>query len=114
MNPKLRSRFACLARSLRRPGAQLAVRPGLLKLEDSTMLSIFTVVNLSDASPGSLRYELVQAHRDDTVVFARDLQGTITLTSGELQVGQDVTIQGPRPWSGCAPIWRPGPSDPGS
>jgi hypothetical protein len=59
------------------------------------MLSNLTVINLSDSGPGSLRYELAQARGGDTIVFARDLQGTITLTSGELQVGQNATIQGP-------------------
>src|SRR5262249_13300138 len=59
------------------------------------LLSTLTVVNLNDSGPGSLRCALAQAQPGDTVAFAHRLHGTITLTSGELQVGQDVTIQGP-------------------
>src|SRR5262249_36427152 len=51
--------------------------------------------NLNDSGAGSLRDQLAQAQPGDTVVFARHLHGTITLTSGELQVGQNVTIRGP-------------------
>jgi phospholipase/lecithinase/hemolysin len=54
-----------------------------------------TVSNLDDGGIGSLRYELALAGDGDTVVFARGLRGTIPLTSVELQVGHNVTIQGP-------------------
>jgi phospholipase/lecithinase/hemolysin len=54
-----------------------------------------TVSNLNDSGFGSLRYELTLAQNGDTIVFDPQLQGTITLTSGELRVGQSVTIQGP-------------------
>src|SRR5262245_52991032 len=93
-------RLARLARSLwHRPAARAAdrphFRPGLESLEDRSLLSTLSVVNLNDSGAGSLRYELAQAHSGDTIVFARRLHGTITLTSGELQVGQSVTIKGP-------------------
>jgi phospholipase/lecithinase/hemolysin len=57
--------------------------------------STLTVSNLNDGGIGSLRYELALAQDGATIVFAPGLHGTITLTSGELQVGQNVTIQGP-------------------
>src|SRR5262249_17948215 len=68
----------------------------LLHLEDRTLPSTFTVVNLHDSGAGSLRAELAHAHGGDTVVFARGLHGTITLTSGELQGCPGVTVKGPR------------------
>src|SRR5262249_14442390 len=43
----------------------------------------------------SLRYQLGQAHDGDTINFDPRLKGTITLTSGELQLGRGVTIEGP-------------------
>jgi hypothetical protein len=94
-----RDRVGGLARSLwrprRRPTARPAVRPGLLHLEERALPSTLTVVNLDDGGAGSLRGELALAQDGDTVVFAPPLHGTLTLTSGELQVGQGVTIQGP-------------------
>jgi hypothetical protein len=91
---------AGLARWFRRPPARRpirrpTVRPALLCLEDRALPSTLTVTNLNDSGSGSLRGALAQAQSGDTVVFARHLHGTITLTSGELQVGQNVTIQGP-------------------
>jgi phospholipase/lecithinase/hemolysin len=64
---------------------------------DLGLPSTLTVTNLNDGGIGSLRYELALARDGDTIVFARGLQGTLTLTSGELQVGASVTIQGPGP-----------------
>jgi len=100
MKSNFSRRLARLARSLwGRPAARAAARqpfrPALECLEGRALLSTLTVVNLNDNGAGSLRYELAQAHPGDTVAFAPRLHGTITLTSGELQVGQDVTIQGP-------------------
>jgi phospholipase/lecithinase/hemolysin len=62
---------------------------------DLGLPNVLTVSNLNDSGVGSLRYELAQAQDGATIVFARHLHGTITLTSGELQVGAGVTIQGP-------------------
>jgi hypothetical protein len=99
MTWNLRNRLVGLARVLRRPwprpAARPAFRPHLLHLEDRTLPSTFTVVNLHDSGAGSLRAELAQAHSGDTVVFAPGLHGTITLTSGELQVCPGVTVKGP-------------------
>ena len=62
-------------------------------LEDRTLPSTFTVMNLNDGGPGSLRAGI--ASGDNIIVFANELHGTITLTSGELLISNSVTITGP-------------------
>jgi hypothetical protein len=57
--------------------------------------NILTVTNLNDGGIGSLRYELALAQDGDTIVCAHKVHGTIAQTSGELQVGHNVTITGP-------------------
>jgi hypothetical protein len=54
-----------------------------------------TVVNLDDSGPGSLRQAIADATPGDTIDFA--VTGTITLTSGELVITNDLTISGPGP-----------------
>jgi hypothetical protein len=93
-------RLVRLARSLwRRPAGRTAARrpfrPAVESLEDRAVPSTLTVANLNDSGVGSLRYELAQAGDGDTIVFNHRLHGVISLTSGELQVGRSVTIQGP-------------------
>src|SRR5262245_22860190 len=72
-------------------------RPSLLVLEERTMLSTFQVTNANDSGSGSLPYELSQAGNGDTITFSSlfNTPQTITLSSGELDVTKDVTIQGP-------------------
>src|SRR5713101_1634406 len=53
-----------------------------------------TVVNTNDSGPGSLRQALVNANDGDTI-DATGVSGTILLTSGELQVTHNVTMNGP-------------------
>jgi CSLREA domain-containing protein len=56
----------------------------------------FTVTNLNDAGPGSLRGMISQAKLlpgTHTINFS--VTGTVTLTSGELLIEQNLTIQGP-------------------
>lgn len=58
----------------------------------------FTVTNLDDSGDGSLRQAILDANANpgaDTIVFQDELSGTITLTSGELLITDDVTINGP-------------------
>jgi hypothetical protein len=100
MKSNFSQRVARLARSLwwqptLRAVAPPHFRPTLLCLEDRAVPSTLTVTNLADSGDGSLRFELAQAQNGDTIVFDNALQGTITLTSGELQISQSVTIQGP-------------------
>jgi predicted outer membrane repeat protein len=65
-------------------------------LENRRVLSTVTVFNTLDSGSGSLRAAIASAHRGDTIAFASSLAGqTITLTSGELFLKQDVTIAGP-------------------
>ncbi|MDS4026326.1 MAG: tectonin domain-containing protein, partial [Candidatus Contendobacter sp.] len=58
----------------------------------------FTVTNLDDSGPGSLRQAILDANAaagDNTVNFQNGLSGTITLSSGELSVTGDIVINGP-------------------
>jgi hypothetical protein len=54
-----------------------------------------TVTNLADSGPGSLRDALATTSAGGTVDFQPGLNGTITLTSGELDITQEVNIAGP-------------------
>ncbi len=51
------------------------------------------MTNLNDAGAGSLRQAIIDAVAGDTIDFA--VTGTITLTSGELSINKNLTIQGP-------------------
>ena len=68
-------------------------RPQLTRLEDRTLPSTFTVMNLNDGGPSSLRAAIATRRRP--ITFAKHLHGTITLTSGELLITNSVTIDGP-------------------
>jgi hypothetical protein len=60
------------------------------------MLSTVTVTNNLDSGPGSLRADIAAAQSGDTVNFSPSLDGqTITLTSGNLAISNNLTIQGP-------------------
>lgn len=68
------------------------------KLESRTVLSTFFVQNLADHGTGSLRDAIAQANSNpgaDVIRFQRGLQGTIALTSGQLEVTDALRIQGP-------------------
>ena len=70
--------------------------PRLESLEDRTALSTLTVLNNLDSGSGSLRDAIKKAKDSDTIVFASSLNGqTITLTSGELAITQNLDIEGP-------------------
>ena len=73
-------------------------RPRLDALEERALLSVFTVSNLSDGGPGSLRNAVNRANATtgaDVIAFAPGLKGTISLTSGQLVITNSVSIQGP-------------------
>ena len=72
--------------------------PRLDVLEDRTLPSTLTVMNLSDtgiAGDGSLRGEIAAAQAGDTINFYQGLSGTITLSGSELFLNKDLTIAGP-------------------
>jgi hypothetical protein len=58
--------------------------------------AIITVTNTTDNDPGSLRQAIAAAASGDTINFDPSLNGqTITLTSGQLSIGTNLTITGP-------------------
>src|SRR5262249_48341246 len=72
--------------------------PRLESLEDRVVPSNFTVRNLADSGPGSLRQTILDANAHpgaNITRFASSLQGTIPLTGGELEITGDLTIDGP-------------------
>jgi hypothetical protein len=71
-------------------------RPRLENLEGRDVPSTLTVTNNLDSGSGSLRADIAAARSGDTIAFANGLNGrTITLTSGELDITRNLTIQGP-------------------
>src|SRR6516165_7667285 len=78
-----------------RPSAS-RFRPRLEALEGRWLPSTLTVTNNLDSGPGSLRADIAAANTGDKIVFAPSLNGqTTTLTSGELAISKNLTIQGP-------------------
>jgi len=77
-------------------------RSALLRLEaleDRLAPATFSVLNLADSGPGSLRQAIVQSDSTpgpNKIDFAPGLSGTITLTSGQLTIANnDVKLVGP-------------------
>src|SRR5262249_62359829 len=93
--PTLPRSRAAERRARRRPQrASLAVEA----LEDRTVPSTFTVLNLTDGGEGSLRQAVLDANAlpgADEVRFADGLQGTIALGGVQLSITDHLTIQGP-------------------
>src|SRR5262249_51606458 len=88
------------ARSAGRRAGIRPRRPSLAveALEDRTVPSAFTVLNLADGGEGSLRAAVLAANTSpgaDVIDFAPGLTGTIGLTGGQLDVTDDLTIDGP-------------------
>src|SRR5262245_38640244 len=75
----------------------LPARLSVERLEDRTVPSTFTVGNLADSGPGSLRQALLDANDNpgaDLIRFAFPVGGTLTLTSGELSITDDLILDG--------------------
>jgi hypothetical protein len=83
------------ARNKKRRTPARRFRPRLEVLEGRDVPSTLTVTSVADSGPGSLRAEIAAASSGDTIVFAPGLNGTIILTSGELDITKSLTIQGP-------------------
>src|SRR5262245_37818493 len=82
-----------------RRAKRVPTRLSIEQLEDRTVPSTFTVQNLADSGAGSLRAAITAANTNpgaDLIRFAavaRD--GTLTLTSGELSITDDLILDGP-------------------
>jgi hypothetical protein len=73
-----------------------AVRTTLESLEDRCVPSTLSVTNnLDNGSVGSLRYEIAQAKKGDTIVFAPSLDGQAIKLTGELYLNKSLTVAGP-------------------
>jgi hypothetical protein len=68
-------------------------------LASATQATTFTVTNTNDAGVGSLRQAVIDANNStgaDNIIFDPNLNSsTITLTTGEIEVADDLTISGP-------------------
>src|SRR6516225_426499 len=80
-------------------------RPWLEALEDRCVPSTLKVTTTADSGPGSLRYEIAVARSGDRINFDNSLGGTIVLSSGELVISKNLTINGPSDFkSGFFPL----------
>jgi hypothetical protein len=67
---------------------------GLARVGNALPATIILVTNTNDSGPGSFRDALAVAN-DGDMIDATGVSGTILLTSGELQIIHNVTINGP-------------------
>jgi hypothetical protein len=100
LNSWRRWTFQRAAQSLRKlatpkpAGRRLSFMPELTCLEERTVPSTLTVTSTADSGAGSLRAAIAGAASGDTVAFAKNVHGTIKLTSGELDITRSLTIKG--------------------
>src|SRR5262249_32379939 len=86
--PGRNSRSAAMFRSLPR-----LLRPRLSSLECRVAPATFTVLNLNDSGPDSLRDALGKANANpgnDDIVFNSGLTGAVVLSTGELGITEAV------------------------
>jgi hypothetical protein len=80
-------------------GLALATLGLMFAIAPDAQATTITVGTLGDPGPSlqlSLREAVLMAGSGDTIDFAPDLNGTITLLHGEISITQALTIQGPR------------------
>ena len=71
---------------------------GLVEIYSGLQAATLTVTNTADSGAGSLRDAIGAARDGDTIQFVVALKGqTITLTSAELVIANNITIRGPGP-----------------
>jgi hypothetical protein len=71
---------------------------GIEPLEDRVLMSTYSVSNLLDHGPGSLRQAVLNANARggaDAITFAASVHGSITLTSGQLSITGSLSVTGP-------------------
>jgi VCBS repeat-containing protein/predicted outer membrane repeat protein len=81
-------------------GAAATAAAGSMSAAPTAQAATFTVENLNDSGPGSLRQAIDDANGTpgaDEITFAAGVTGTIVLTSGQLPVTDSVVITGPGP-----------------
>src|SRR5262245_47620257 len=81
------------------PRSCWAARPSLEALGDRVVPSSFTVGNLADGGPGSLRQAVLDANANpgaDVIDFAPELSGRIALTGGQLRITDALRTDCPR------------------
>src|SRR4051812_6440420 len=87
---------ACRARGLNQKSNRRSTRLWCQALERRETPATFTVSNLNDSGAGSLRAAVTSANNApgaDTINFS--VNGTITLTTGEMPIAGPLTIAGP-------------------
>jgi hypothetical protein len=92
-DPRTTRATPCTSKSA---GSHAAFRPRLEALEDRWLPSTLTVTSPRDNGTHSLRAAIAAAQSGDTIVLSPKLDGqTIALTTGELYITKNLTIQGP-------------------
>src|SRR6516162_3113198 len=74
---------------------KLCAISGFLVCAGSGKAAVLTVTSLSDSGAGSLRQAISVASSGDSINFAANVVGTITLTTGELSFSNSLNIVGP-------------------
>src|SRR4029077_3725779 len=82
-----------MGRGIKREGFAVTAVLLLAATTMSAHAATITVTNTNDSGPGSLRQALANANNGDTINFA--VTGTISLFSGDLVIGKNITIAGP-------------------
>src|SRR5436190_18161828 len=85
----------CLAMASLRYATARQASPKYFRSDPTTTLIVTTT---ADSGPGSLRAAIAATNDGDTIQFDAGLNGqTIILTSGELAINKNITIDGPGP-----------------